>query len=82
MKEKGLTNFFDKFLSKESIFMNKKVLQSGKWELRCGFVYKNSVFKNHLDKIPFVKNSNFLKKLYITHIYKFKNGQLFSVEFK
>ncbi|MFW5704211.1 MAG: hypothetical protein ACOCXG_00060 [Nanoarchaeota archaeon] len=49
---------------------SKKVLQSGKWELRCTFTYKNSIFRDYLNKIPIVKNSEFLKRMYINHIYK------------
>ncbi len=48
---------------------NKKVLQSGGWEFRNKFIYKNNVINEYLNKIPFVKNSKTLKKFYLDIIY-------------
>jgi len=42
----------------------KTVLQSGGWEFRNEFVYKNNFKEAKLVKVPFVKNSPFLKDLF------------------
>lgn len=49
---------------------NKKILLSGKWEFRNKFIYKNNIMRKYLKKTPWVKNSEFLQKMYINHIYK------------
>ncbi len=49
---------------------NKKItLQSGGWEFRNEIVYKNNMIKKYLHKIPIVKNSPYLQKVYFEHIY-------------
>lgn len=49
---------------------NKKVLQQGTWEFRNVFIYKNNIVTDYLNKIPIVKNSSTLKKLYLHHLYE------------
>lgn len=48
---------------------NKKVLQSGKWEFRNVIEYQNTIKEDYLKKIPFVKNSDYLKKMYLYNFY-------------
>lgn len=48
---------------------SKKVLQFAGWEFRNEILYKNNVIKKKLNKIPFVKNSEIIKDLYINHMY-------------
>ncbi|MDA3856080.1 MAG: hypothetical protein PF569_07515 [Candidatus Woesearchaeota archaeon] len=55
------------FLDKNN---NKIKTQIGKWEFRNKMEYKNTVNKNYLDKIPFVKGSPFLKKVYLDRFYQ------------
>jgi len=64
-------NFVNRFLQDKEILdgNNKKTLQSGTWEIKITSMYKNNVINEYLGKIPFVKNSEFLKDLYINHIY-------------
>ena len=42
---------------------SKKTLQSGSWEFRNDMTYKNSVEMNYINKIPIVKNYDYLKKI-------------------
>ena len=57
-------------LNKEVLMGNeKKVLKGGKWEFRNEFYYKNGVILKYLHKIPIVKNSATLQRLYIDYVY-------------
>lgn len=49
---------------------NKKILQSGTWEFRNKLIYKNSIKKDFLEKIPFVKNSPKLQFIYMDRFYE------------
>lgn len=56
---------------KEMLVGNQKVtLQHSSWEIRNKFLYKNTVAKDYLNKIPLVKNSPKIKQLYIEHLHK------------
>lgn len=48
---------------------NKITLQNGTYEFRNKILYKNSVVKNYLNKIPIIKNSNYFKNLYFHKMY-------------
>lgn len=48
----------------------KEVLQSGSWEFRNNIIYRNSIKRNYLNKIPFVKNSPGLQNMYLHYIYE------------
>lgn len=49
---------------------NKIKTQIGKWEFRNSMEYKNTINKDYLDKIIFVKGSPFLKKVYMDRFYQ------------
>jgi hypothetical protein len=49
---------------------SKKILQTGKWEFRNVFIYKNDVVRRYLNNIKIVKDRDWLKKMYVNHIYK------------
>ncbi|MFW6009508.1 MAG: hypothetical protein ACOC16_03935 [Nanoarchaeota archaeon] len=56
---------------KEFIDANNKkhVLDSGAWEFRNKLEYQNTVVKDYLDTIYFVKDSMWLKELYLKNVY-------------
>ncbi len=47
----------------------KKVIQFATWEFRNKLTYTNSFIKKYLDKIPFIKNSELLKKAAVHSFY-------------
>lgn len=49
---------------------DKVVLQTGTWEFRNTLIYKNSVIKDFLNKVPIVKNNDHFKHLYLDHYYE------------
>lgn len=48
---------------------NKKTLQNGSWEIKNKITYKNSIIKDYLLTIPFVKNYHSIMELYLDKIY-------------
>ncbi|MCA9497168.1 MAG: hypothetical protein KC589_09560, partial [Nanoarchaeota archaeon] len=48
----------------------KKIMQSGGWEFRNHIIYRNSIERNYLNKIPFIQNSPKLKNMYRHYIYE------------
>lgn len=48
---------------------NKKTLQNGSWEIKNKIIYKNSIIRDYLLTIPFVKNHPKLMELYLNKIY-------------
>lgn len=49
---------------------NKVKTQIGKWEFRNAMTYKNTITEDYLKKIPFVKSSPFLQKVYLDRFYQ------------
>ena len=48
---------------------NKKVLKQGTFEFRNRLFYKNSIILDFLNDVPYVKNSDSLKKAYINYVH-------------
>ena len=60
----------NRFSPKKEVVENgvKKTLYGGKWEFRNTYTFYNTLIIDYLDKIPIIKNSDFLKELYIEGI--------------
>ena len=60
----------NRFSPKKEVVENgvKKTLYGGKWEFRNTYTFYNTLIIDYLDKIPFIKNNNFLKEIYIEKI--------------
>lgn len=60
----------------------KKIMQSGGWEFRNSIIYQNTILKDFLQNIPFVKNFPMLQQLYLEKFYEPKvNEDIFEFLF-
>ena len=65
-------NLENRFASEKEILLEgdkKMKVITGTWEFRSEMHYKNAVIHKYLNNVPFVKNSPYLKDMYITHVY-------------